>query len=573
MKSASLLATTVMLMFVWNVNATTRMTITQPSSSSSSSGSSSPSLPSPKRTSHLASSSPYYNDMMFQHFTLPLLLSDEEASSRFDASVAACPPQPAPMPLSLSPLPSCIISALASLDTVMNQTYAATKLPGGVSIGVVYDQTIIHTLNLGYKNKDAPQVPPDENTIFRIGSVTKLFSSISLYQMIESGVVASLDDPISKYWPNMTFLDPFTAQDGNDGHTSPTFIQLATHLSGAPREAPCIIVNCNLTNEEMLPLLQQTMLIYPPFTQPSYSNLGYSLLGNTLGAISSSGYYQQMVQDQILTPLAMKSTGFTYSSDVVSRMAVGYDANGNPQPLYLEGWGAPAGQAYSTISDLSVLVSAHLSDYWSSTNRLMSASQTRQYMMPRWIDPDYTVFGSPWESAMQNNYLVRRKGGNFAGFSGMLSLVPELKIGFVALFSNSFDEFAFADAAWPILIDAFVQTYISMQPPIPSPQNTSLYAGVYTLNGNAASSISIYNGQYGKNILLINILGMNVFLSYITPTRMAVYIPPGLEACMLRDTLAIVGQYVFFNLNEDGSVQSFTVPGFVPGAQFIKKVS
>jgi len=99
--------------------------------------------------------------------------------------------------------------------------------------------------------------PADGDTIFRIGSVTKVFTVIMLYQLYEKGIIESLDDQISDYNSNFTIQNPFPGSPGI------TFREIAAQLSGMPREAPCI-VPCNETTDTMLERIAQMSLILPP---------------------------------------------------------------------------------------------------------------------------------------------------------------------------------------------------------------------------------------------------------------------------------------------------------------------
>eukprot|EP01112_Ceratiomyxa_fruticulosa_P009949 TRINITY_DN2612_c0_g2_i1.p1 TRINITY_DN2612_c0_g2~~TRINITY_DN2612_c0_g2_i1.p1 ORF type:complete len:538 (-),score=101.96 TRINITY_DN2612_c0_g2_i1:107-1720(-) len=475
-----------------------------------------------------------------------------------------CPLQPTPVPLP-NPLPQNITDAFKELDQFLTDYWESLNLPGGLSAAVVYDQDILHTFNFGYKNKSEPSIPPTIDTIYRIGSVSKVFSAIMLYQLLEQGLIKSIDDEVENYWEGFSIINPFS----NSGIT---FRQIVSQLAGLPRESECPN-DCQITSEEMLPIIANISLILPPYKIPSYSNLGFALLGN-LNAENLKGVsFGDYVENEIIYPLNLTSTGLNFTDSVIAQTAVGYDSNGNPQPLNYYGWMSPAGQIYSTVRDLAKIASSIFCDNSSvsACTPILNGSWATEFTLPVYLNPDgVTLFGTPWEIRFQNSYLVRRKGGNVPGYSALLAVIPELKLSLVSLFSNSISEFDVSDYAFPILIPAFVSVLQSLQPPVPAIPNPELYIGTYYLQ-NTTTPIAViekYSGQYG-NLLLFNIIGYNAFFYYESATVMSVYIPPGIISCLDNELLALQYQKFYFVIEKE-EVVSFTVNGFVPGVVFVK---
>jgi CubicO group peptidase (beta-lactamase class C family) len=93
--------------------------------------------------------------------------------------------------------------------------------------------------------------------------------------MRDNGLIDSLDDPLSKYNPDFSIKNPY-----NVNRKDITWRQVASHMAGLPRECPCPSDNnCSVTTEEVLKSLASETLILMPGTKPSYSNLGYGLIG------------------------------------------------------------------------------------------------------------------------------------------------------------------------------------------------------------------------------------------------------------------------------------------------------
>ena len=117
---------------------------------------------------------------------------------------------------------------------------------------------------------------PDSNTGFRIGSISKVFTSLQTLILRDQGHIKSLDDDITEYFPEFKIQNPFQTKRGI------TFAQLMSHMSGLPRNAPCLGIfetGCNISDATMNEHIASLQLMYPPGTQPSYSNLGFGLLG------------------------------------------------------------------------------------------------------------------------------------------------------------------------------------------------------------------------------------------------------------------------------------------------------
>lgn len=211
----------------------------------------------------------------------------------------------------------------------------------------------------------------DGDSIFRIGSITKVFTAMMMLQLRDMGSIDSLYSDVTTVLPELKIRDPFKHK------RSITFDQLASHMSGLPRESPCprlFYDGCNSTFEDIYELLSQMELIYPPGTWPQYSNLGVAILGRALEKVAGEPWIN-MLQKMIVEPLDMVSTVAKLEPDMGDRLAVGYATDGTVASMLaihivillmiclyfgLElidiGFEAPAGQLYSSANDLSKLI-------------------------------------------------------------------------------------------------------------------------------------------------------------------------------------------------------------------------
>jgi CubicO group peptidase (beta-lactamase class C family) len=201
----------------------------------------------------------------------------------------------------------------------------------------------------GHFGKDDPRFV-DANTVFEIGSVTKIFTALLLADMIQHNEV-KLDDPVTKHLP----ADAVIPQRGGK---EITLVDLATHTSGLPRipdnfspEADPLNIYADYSIEQLYQFLSNYRLTRDIGTQWAYSNLGYGLLGHALTRRAGADY-ETLVRDRIVRPLGMKSTATTLSPEMKARLAVGHNLASEVVPNWDLTTFAGAGGLRSTANDL-----------------------------------------------------------------------------------------------------------------------------------------------------------------------------------------------------------------------------
>ncbi|XP_065828848.1 putative beta-lactamase-like 1 [Oscarella lobularis] len=482
-----------------------------------------------------------------------------------------CPAQY--LPEDFTTLPPVLAQALRDFQQLLASQLNSTSLPG-IGFAITYRGKAIFDGGLGVLNKKTTK-SPSSFTIFRLGSVTKVFVAIMAYQMMERGQIKSLDDPFQVYAPDFDVKNPF-------GNSKITIRQMLSQLSGLPREAPCLygsISTCNSTTAEIYDNLKNESLIFPPWVVPSYSNLGFALLGNGLAAYLNTTF-EDYVQKNILEPLNMGQTGFTFTSSVTKEMATGYNVDGTIAPLTNLNWLSPAGQMYSSPRAMAILMGLFTSGYDvnlindSSTPdayaKVLSPETVRQMSLPVYLNADgVTMFGTPWEMRYQNNYTVCSKGGNVLGYSTLFSFVSQLKLGVTVFWSGAIDELNASAQIYNILLPALTSALAQNQPDIGYPTNAPMYGGTYKASiGPLEAQISVI--EEFKHVV-ISLLGINTYLWFNSATEAKVFIPPDLQSCMITELEAYQFERVYFSLDASGSkVLSFTFPGLVYGTSFVR---
>ncbi len=197
----------------------------------------------------------------------------------------------------------------------------------------------------------------DGKTMFEIGSVSKVFTSLLLALAVEKGEV-KLDDPLAK------FLPPGVKAPTRGGRQI-TLLDLATHRSGLPRlmsgYAPKDAEDpyANFTLEQMDAFLSGYTLTRDIGAEYEYSNYGAAMLGNAL-ARRAGKTYEQLVAERICQPLGLKDTTITLSDEQKSRLASPYKEDLSPAKNWTMGVFAGAGGIRSDVDDMLVFVSAQL---------------------------------------------------------------------------------------------------------------------------------------------------------------------------------------------------------------------
>ncbi len=208
---------------------------------------------------------------------------------------------------------SLVAAALASAQISDLQALIDNRVQMKKAVGIVaetLDATGSHVYSAGTAATGGTQ-KPDGKTLFEIGSITKVFTSLILADMIERGEVKG-DDPVAKYLP---------------GHEIPsrngkqiTLMNLSMQNSGLPR-MPDNFTPADLANPyadydppKMLAFLASYKLTRDPGEKYEYSNLAVGLLGYAL-AQRAHMTYEQLLRERILKPLHMDDTSITLSAD------------------------------------------------------------------------------------------------------------------------------------------------------------------------------------------------------------------------------------------------------------------
>ncbi len=242
-----------------------------------------------------------------------------------------------------------IIEITDYLDSFIDKELITFDIPG-MSVAVVKGTEIVWQKGFGWQNS-IERKPTSSNTVFRVGSISKLFNAVAVMQLHEKGIL-NIDVPITEYCSELTFKNKFES-------TAPiTLRHLLSHRAGILRESPVgnYFDDGEPSIEETVHSIIDTDLIYEVGQNCKYSNLGPTISGYIIEKVTGVSF-PEYVKEHILTPLEMNSSSFLFDNQMVQEnlatsFMVNFDNELFQAPTFQLGT-IPAGNLYSTSSDLA----------------------------------------------------------------------------------------------------------------------------------------------------------------------------------------------------------------------------
>jgi CubicO group peptidase (beta-lactamase class C family)/D-alanyl-D-alanine dipeptidase len=311
-----------------------------------------------------------------------------------------------------------------TLQPFIEQQIKEKQIPG-ISIALVDDQHIVWAQGFGLADEKSEK-PATAETVYRIGSVSKLFTDIAIMELVERGEL-NLDAPITNYLPDFHPHNPF----GNPI----TLRELMSHRSGLLREPP--VGNYFEPSEPSLAAtvhsLNDTDLVFAPRTHTKYSNAAIAVVGYLLEAQSREAFAKYL-KHAVLDPLGMGQSSFEPDPSVVRNVATAkmwtYDGKTFEAPTFQLGM-APAGSMYSTVTDLGRFLSVLLARGKAQTGTLLKPATLDEMWSPQFPNPGGPVFGLGFVVSDFDGHRMVGHGGAIYGFATSLALLPDDKLGVV----------------------------------------------------------------------------------------------------------------------------------------------
>ena len=301
------------------------------------------------------------------------------------------------------------------------------KALNAVSIVLVKDMEILWARGFGVEDLNK-STKADANTVYRVGSVSKLFTDIGIMQLVEKGEV-DLDAPITDYLPEFRPRSRFKREI--------TLRQLMSHRSGLLREP---LVGNYFDDDE--PTLEATVksiidsdVIYAPESKIKYSNSAIATVGYVLEKLKGEPFASYL-RKNVLLPMGLTHSAFEPLPDITDRLADAtmwsYDGRVFDAPTFELGM-SPAGSMYAPVVDLGQFMKVLFND-GKGPNGPVIKKETLQLMLTSQFndgkDQRHNVgFGIGFSLSEQGGYKRVGHGGAVYGFSTQLYALPEVKLG------------------------------------------------------------------------------------------------------------------------------------------------
>jgi CubicO group peptidase (beta-lactamase class C family) len=323
-------------------------------------------------------------------------------------------------PAAARPAPLDQAALRAKVDELLNAHVTVNDFSGTVLLASGGKPLVMK--GYGYANIEW-QIPNTPQTRFRIGSVTKQFTSMMVMQLRERGKL-KLEDSVCAY------VAPCP-----DAWKPVTIHHLLTHTSGIPSYTG--IASWRETNmvpktiDQIVAIVRDLPLQWTPGEQYAYNNSGYILLGVVIEKVTGRKY-EQALQEMILTPVGMKDTGYDWSRTIIPRRASGYSGRGpglvNAAALDMQQPYA-AGALYSTVEDLLKWDQALY-----GTTLLPEAAKTIMWTPFRNNYAYGWTIAEPSPATFGHRRIAHSGGIN--GFSSVIIRVPDTNVTAIVLSNN-----------------------------------------------------------------------------------------------------------------------------------------
>lgn len=331
-----------------------------------------------------------------------------------------------------------VASNLSVLDAWLTANAAYQQQPG-FAVAIVHDQNVVYSKAFGYADVKR-RLPFQTDTIVRIGSQSKLFTSIAIMQLSEAGKI-TIDDQVVKYLPSLRI------KSEGESASPITIKHLLTHTGGLLSDGTSTRHWTDLdfaTSTQINAEIAALDAVARPSSKRKYSNLGYAIAGRLIEEVSGMPF-DKYVQSRILSPLNMEST-FVRSvpNPSADRMATGYGRrmpDGSRDSI--EEWDAramtPAFGMRSTLDDLATFVKWQIRLADATEPDVLAPATIREMRRAHWTDNDWS---SGWGLGFQVSKLQDRTVyglyGSVPGYFSSTYVDADQKLAVIVV-TNSMD--------------------------------------------------------------------------------------------------------------------------------------
>ena len=351
------------------------------------------------------------------------------------------------------------------------------------AMAVVADGNVVYLKGYGYTDLESQRPVDPVTSLFRVGSVAKLFTWTAVMQLVEQGVL-DLNADVNEY---LDFQIPSQLIDGRQSPEPITLAHLMAHTAGFESYPDAIF---RLSSESLLPLDEHVRTYlpgraFPPGEVPAYSNYSASLAGYIVERVSGRPF-AEYVEQNIFSPLEMGRSTFRQPLPVdMSRDLAGSYRfiDGEYHPGDFEYMQEPEGSLTSTAADMAKFMLAHLQGGSFNGGRILQEDTLRLMHSPQpYQHPELDGMTLGFMEGTFNGQRALFHGGSTAVYDSGLYLLPESNIGIFITYSGA------SHLAHTTLFQGFMDRYY----PHPSTPEMALSPGMLDRSRQ-------FTGEYHQN--------------------------------------------------------------------------
>ena len=306
----------------------------------------------------------------------------------------------------------------------------------------------------------ATEVAVTADSLFQVGSITKIWTATMIMQLIEEGLL-SLDTTVADALPGIRL-------GTSDVGGQVTVQHLLTHTSGIDGDIFTDTGRGDDCVQRYVEELARASSTFPVGAAYSYCNSGFVLLGRIIEVLDGRSW-DESLRDRLTGPLALTNTVTLPEEAILHRAAVGHDGGGVPVRV----WGlprsiGPAGLITSTAGDLLTFARLHLAGgILPDGKRILSEASVSAMQQPRAVIPDFAAPGAAiglgWRLGSWGGRAIFGHDGDTIGQSAYLRINPEAQLA-VCLLTNTAESQAFSRALFDEVFGSLVGVTMPASP-------------------------------------------------------------------------------------------------------------
>ncbi|MGQ0648389.1 MAG: serine hydrolase [Gemmatimonadaceae bacterium] len=329
-------------------------------------------------------------------------------------------------------------SRLAPLDAYVDKVMKDWKVPG-IAIAVVKDDSVVLAKGYGVL-KVGEAAPVDANTIFAIGSSSKAFTAALAALAVDDGKMR-WDDPVSKYLPGFQLYDTYASRDL-------TIRDALSHRSGLARGDLMWYV-AGFPRDEILRRVRYLEPTWGFRGRFGYQNIMFLAAGEATARVQGASWDDQ-IRTRLFAPLGMTSSSTSVTA-LAGKPNVASPHAEQDSALLVIPWKnidniAPAGSINSSVNDMTrwlrfqlgrgkiagkqLVSEGNHGEMWGANTHIRLAGLETRFLAP---GANLAAYGMGWFLQDFNGRLAVHHGGNIDGFSAMVAMLPDEKLGVVVL--------------------------------------------------------------------------------------------------------------------------------------------